>query len=111
MQDATERALTGPIPNSELESVTGTPTVLVNGKQYVGSLEDTAEFQAFVLQAAGESYSESNGTPTPTPTPSVRAFDGPARRPGRRRAPPRTRSVGCGGTPCRLGAIGSAPLL
>ena len=71
VQDATERALTGPIPNSELESVTGTPTVLVNGKQYVGSLEDTAEFQAFVLQAAGESYSESNGTPTPTPTPSA----------------------------------------
>ena len=71
VQDATERALTGPIPNSELESVTGTPTVLVNGKQYVGSLEDTAEFQAFVLQAAGESYSESNGTPTPTPTPAA----------------------------------------
>ncbi|HEU4465045.1 MAG TPA: thioredoxin domain-containing protein [Agromyces sp.] len=71
VQDATERALTGPIPNSELESITGTPTVLVNGKQYVGSLEDTAEFQAFVLQAAGESYSESNGTPTPTPTPAA----------------------------------------
>jgi protein-disulfide isomerase len=71
VQAATERALTGPIPNSELDAITGTPTVLVNGKQYVGSLEDTAEFQAFVLQAAGESYSESNGTPTPTPTPSA----------------------------------------
>jgi hypothetical protein len=41
----------------------------VNGKQYVGSLEDPAEFRAFVLQAAGESYSES-GTPSPTPTPT-----------------------------------------
>ncbi|MBM7505533.1 DsbA family protein [Agromyces aurantiacus] len=71
VQDATERALTGPIPNSELDSVTGTPTVLVNGKQYVGSLEDSAEFQAFVLQAAGESYSESTATPTPTPTPAA----------------------------------------
>ncbi|MFE5671281.1 DsbA family protein [Agromyces sp. NPDC056523] len=73
VQAATDRALTGPIPNSELDAVTGTPTVLVNGKQYVGSLEDTAEFQAFVLQAAGESYSESNGTPTPTPTPTPAA--------------------------------------
>jgi protein-disulfide isomerase len=71
VQDATERALTQPIPNSELESVTGTPTVLVNGKQYVGSLEDPAEFQAFVLQATGESYSESEATPTPTPTPDA----------------------------------------
>ncbi|MRX44151.1 DsbA family protein [Agromyces kandeliae] len=71
VQDATERALTQPIPNSELASVTGTPTVLVNGKQYVGSLEDPAEFQAFVLQATGESYSESEATPTPTPTPEA----------------------------------------
>ncbi|WP_400995868.1 DsbA family protein [Agromyces sp. GXQ0307] len=71
VQDATERALTEPIPNSDLESVTGTPTVLVNGKQYVGSLEDPAEFQAFVLQATGESYSESEATPTPTPTPDA----------------------------------------
>jgi protein-disulfide isomerase len=70
VEDATNRALTQPIPNSELESVKGTPTVLVNGKQYVGSLEDPAEFRAFVLQAAGESYSESNGTATPTPTPT-----------------------------------------
>jgi protein-disulfide isomerase len=72
VQDATERALTQPIPNSELPSVTGTPTVLVNGKQYVGSLEDPAEFQAFVLQATGESYSESEATPTPTPAPEER---------------------------------------
>jgi len=71
VQDATNRALTQQIPNSDLESVTGTPTVLVNGKQYVGSLEDQAEFQSFVLQAAGEAYSESNATPTPTPTPAA----------------------------------------
>ena len=31
--------------------------MLVNGKQYVGSLEDPEEFAAFVLQAAGEAYS------------------------------------------------------
>jgi protein-disulfide isomerase len=69
VRDATNRALTEEVPNSELPSITGTPTVLVNGKQYVGSLEDPAEFRAFVLQAAGESYSES-GTPSPTPTPT-----------------------------------------
>jgi protein-disulfide isomerase len=71
VQESTNRALTEPIPNSDLASVTGTPTVLVNGKQYVGSLEDPAEFQSFVLQAAGEAYSESTATPTPTPTPAA----------------------------------------
>ena len=70
VEDATNRALTQPIPNSELESVKGTPTVLVNGKQYQGSLTDPAEFQSFVLQATGEAFSESNSTPSPTPTPT-----------------------------------------
>lgn len=72
VQDATSRALAGPVPNSELESVRGTPTVLVNGKPYSGSLEDASEFQAFVTQAASESSLESSdpsATPTPTPAP------------------------------------------
>jgi len=70
VQDATTRALTEPVPNSDLESITGTPTVLVNGKQYEGSLTDPAEFQSFVLQATGETFSESTSTPSPTPTPA-----------------------------------------
>ncbi|GAA1771631.1 DsbA family protein [Agromyces humatus] len=70
VDEATNRALTQPVPNSELPSITGTPTVLVNGKQYVGSLTDPAEFQSFVLQATGETFSESNASPTPTPTPA-----------------------------------------
>lgn len=69
VQDATSRALTGPIPNSTLAAVSTTPTVLVNGKQYVGSLDDPKEFASFVLQAAGETYSTS--TPTPTPEPAT----------------------------------------
>jgi protein-disulfide isomerase len=64
----TDRALTGPLPNSSVHAVTGTPTVLVNGKQYVGALDDPKEFASFVLQAAGETYSTSSPTPTPTPT-------------------------------------------
>ncbi|MFF2271328.1 DsbA family protein [Agromyces sp. NPDC058136] len=70
VNNATERALTQPVPNSDLESIKGTPTVLVNGKQYVGSLTDPAEFQSFVLQATGEAFSESTSTPSPTPTPT-----------------------------------------
>ncbi len=66
--DATDRALTGPLPNTELPKITGTPTVLVNGKQYVGSLEDPKEFAAFVQQATGQTYS--TATPTPTPAPA-----------------------------------------
>lgn len=70
VQDATTRALTEPVPNSDLEAIKGTPTVLVNGKQYEGSLTDPAEFQSFVLQATGETFSESTSTPSPTPTPT-----------------------------------------
>lgn len=68
VQDATTRALSGPLPNTEVESVKGTPTVLVNGKQYSGSLADATEFQAFVTQAASQSFTTSTPTPTPTPT-------------------------------------------
>jgi protein-disulfide isomerase len=64
---ATDRALSGPLPNSDVPAVTRAPTVLVNGKQYIGSLSDPKEFAAFVLSAAGETYS----TATPTPTPSA----------------------------------------
>lgn len=69
VQDATTRALTGPVPNSELPSITGTPTVLVNGQQYAGSLDDPAEFQSFVLQATSATFNDSEPTPIPTPAP------------------------------------------
>ncbi len=52
--DATNRVLNDPIPNSSLDKVTGTPTVIVNGKQYNGSLTDTDAFAAFVEQNGGK---------------------------------------------------------
>ncbi|QAY73305.1 hypothetical protein ET445_08060 [Agromyces protaetiae] len=72
VQASTARALGGPIPNSDIPNVQGTPTVLVNGKSYGGSLEDPEEFQAFVTQAASESSldTDAEATPTPTPTPT-----------------------------------------
>ena len=45
---STQRALDGPIPNSDIENVKGTPTVLVNGVSYTGSFTDAAAFEAFV---------------------------------------------------------------
>jgi protein-disulfide isomerase len=67
---STARALNGPIPNSNVDKVTGTPTVIVNGLKYEGSIADLASFQAFVIQAAGEEFNEgSTATPTPTPAP------------------------------------------
>ncbi|MBG6214876.1 MULTISPECIES: thioredoxin domain-containing protein [unclassified Cryobacterium] len=47
-QQNTEAALTGPIDGAEIPAVSGTPTVLVDGTLYTGSLTDTAEFSAFV---------------------------------------------------------------
>ncbi|MFF1635723.1 DsbA family protein [Leifsonia sp. NPDC058248] len=64
-----DRALTGPIPNSSVKELTVAPLVLVNGKQYTGSLKSADDFQAFVLQAQGDQYSS---TSTPSPSPSKR---------------------------------------
>jgi protein-disulfide isomerase len=44
----TARALAGPLPDSNVSKVTGTPTVIVNGKSYTGALNDPAAFKAFV---------------------------------------------------------------
>ncbi|WGD37011.1 thioredoxin domain-containing protein [Lysinibacter sp. HNR] len=49
-----ESALSGPLPNTELEKVTGTPTVLVNGEQYRGAPGDGAAFQNFLLSFMAE---------------------------------------------------------
>ncbi len=69
--DATERAFTGPLPNSDVAAVEGTPTVLVNGVKYNGPVDDLASFQAFVVQQAGSDFVEQSApTPTPTPTPT-----------------------------------------
>ena len=52
-----------------VDKVKGTPTVIVNGLKYEGSVSDLASFQAFVIQAAGSDFNQ-NSTPTPTPTPT-----------------------------------------
>jgi len=75
-QDALDRALAGPIPNSDVKKLKGTPLVLVNGQEYKGSLKDASEFRAFVVKAQGDAYSTATPTPTPgatgsaTPTPT-----------------------------------------
>lgn len=73
MQTQTESALAGPLPYisaDKLPKLTGTPTVLVNGSQYTGALDNPKEFAAFVLQATGQTFTESTSTPAPaTPAP------------------------------------------
>jgi protein-disulfide isomerase len=67
---ATQRAIDGPIPNSTVDALPGTPLVLVNGQRYDPSLPFTnEEFRNFVVTAAGNSYAD-NSTATPTPAPS-----------------------------------------
>ncbi|QLD10931.1 DsbA family protein [Microbacterium oleivorans] len=66
-KSATERAVAG-IPDTDGLSLTGTPMVLVNGKQYIGDMGDPAEFSQFVLTTASDAYYKSAPTPTPTPT-------------------------------------------
>jgi protein-disulfide isomerase len=61
---ATERTR-GPVPNSELAAVAGTPTVLVNGVQYTGAPNDKQAFLDFVSAVAMSTMAQ----PTPEPTP------------------------------------------
>jgi protein-disulfide isomerase len=74
VQSATTRALNGPSPNSELKSVSGTPTIIVNGSQfkYTTAFEPN-EFAQFVQQIAGDTFTKnpsSSPSPTPSPTPT-----------------------------------------
>jgi len=55
------------LPNSSVK-FQGTPTVIVNGKQYNGSYTDATAFSAFVKQVVPDFGSASAGTATPTPT-------------------------------------------
>jgi protein-disulfide isomerase len=48
----TAAALKGPLPNSNVKSVTGTPTVIINGTQYSGSLTSKSDFST----AVGDAY-------------------------------------------------------
>lgn len=48
---STARALAGPLPNSDVSTVAGTPTVVVNGTHYTGALDDATAFSDFVGQA------------------------------------------------------------
>jgi protein-disulfide isomerase len=69
VQDATNRALTGPIANTDVAAVKGTPTVIVNGARYNFTYPfDADEFSTFVVQAAGENFNDTS-TATPTPAP------------------------------------------
>lgn len=51
--DASDRVLHGPVPNSSLRRITSTPTVVVNGARYTGSLTDRAAFAVFVERHGG----------------------------------------------------------
>lgn len=68
--EAKDRALTGPVPNSNVDAVSGTPTIIVNGLKYTGAANDAAAFAKFVVQAAGTDFNESS-SPSPSPSPSA----------------------------------------
>ena len=66
VQEATVRALNGPIPNADIAAITTAPTIIVDGKQFAYTKDfDPKELALFVTDAAGDQYT---GTPTPTPT-------------------------------------------
>jgi protein-disulfide isomerase len=70
---ATARAEAGPLPDSSVKTVTGTPTVIVDGVEYPITSDDVssaAAFAAFVEQTAGSQFDSGTSTSTPTPTPT-----------------------------------------
>jgi protein-disulfide isomerase len=48
-QTITQRALTGPIKGADITRIKGTPTILVDGISYTGSITDAKAFSAFVV--------------------------------------------------------------
>ncbi|HWH98157.1 MAG TPA: thioredoxin domain-containing protein [Pseudolysinimonas sp.] len=68
VNEATQRALSGPIAGTQVASIASTPTIIVNGEEFKYTTAfDPNEFAQFVARAAGQSFSD-NPTPTPTPT-------------------------------------------
>lgn len=67
---STTRALTKPLANSTEKSVSGTPTVIVNGVKYPGSVSDATAFATFVNGLMTSQSGGSTSTPTPTGTPT-----------------------------------------
>ena len=68
VNEATQRALAGPISGTDVASIESTPTIIVNGQEFAYTTNfDPNEFAQFVARAAGQSFSE-NPTPTPTAT-------------------------------------------
>jgi len=64
---ATDRALAGPVPDSDVSAIASTPTVIVNGKEFkYTDATDPKAFAQFVQLAAGATFA-SNATPAPTP--------------------------------------------
>jgi protein-disulfide isomerase len=71
VDSATARATNGPLPDSTVASVTGTPpTVIVDGVAYpiTNDVGSPTAFAAFVEQTAGAQFDSGTSTPTPTPT-------------------------------------------
>lgn len=69
VQQATVRALNGPIPGADIDAITTAPTIIVNGKRFQYTKDfDAKELAQFVTEVQGEEYT---ATPEPTPTPTA----------------------------------------
>jgi protein-disulfide isomerase len=69
VQQATVRALNGPIPDADIDAITTAPTIIVNGKRFQYTKDfDAKELAQFVTEVQGDEYT---ATPEPTPTPSA----------------------------------------
>lgn len=51
-QDASDASLTGPIEGAEIQSIQGAPTVLVDGAQYLGPIDDAQALTEFIVGTA-----------------------------------------------------------
>ncbi len=69
VQQATVRALNGPIPGADIDAITTAPTIIVNGKRFQYTKDfDAKELAQFVTEVQGDEYT---ATPEPTPAPTA----------------------------------------
>lgn len=67
VNEATDRALNGGIQGADVTSLKGTPTVLVNGKTYAGSITNPDELRQFIVSTSADEYATSSPSPSAEP--------------------------------------------
>ena len=70
VQAASARAVNGPIPGADIDTISSIPTVIIDGKRFAFADPSDDRELARAFQSASSTDFDESPTPTPTPTPA-----------------------------------------